>query len=76
MARQSIFWFINLANKVLVANRWKSLSALPTRDELLALIDLRPDAITQFAKIIRSEPSTFPAIPSWNGSTTKYEKQK
>lgn len=76
MARQSIFWFISLANKVLVANRGKSLSSLPTRDELLALIDLRPDAITRFAKIIRSEPSTFPAIPSWSSSVTRPEKQK
>jgi hypothetical protein len=76
MARQSNFWFINLANKVLAANRGESLSSLPTRDELLALIDLRPDAIIQFAKIIRSEPSSFPALPSWSGSVTRPEKQK
>ncbi|MBU6433640.1 MAG: hypothetical protein KJS98_10030, partial [Nitrospirae bacterium] len=67
---------INLASKVFASNRKKSLSALPTRNELLALIDLKPDTITRFAKIIRSEPSTFPAISSWNGPTMKHEKQK
>ena len=61
MSRRSLLWFINLANKVLVTNRGKDLSALPTRNELLALIDLRPDALTRLAKIIRSMPSTFPA---------------
>lgn len=76
MSRQSLLWFINLANKVLTTNRKKNLSALPTRNELLALIDLRPDAITRFAKIIRSEPSTFPAISSWSGPMTRHEKQK
>ncbi|MBU6482988.1 MAG: hypothetical protein KGS09_20910 [Nitrospirae bacterium] len=76
MSRQSLLWFINLASKVFASNRKKSLSALPTRNELLALIDLKPDTITRFAKIIRSEPSTFPAISSWNGPTMKHEKQK
>ena len=76
MSRQSLLWFINLASKVFSSNRKKSLSALPTRNELLALIDLRPDAITRFAKIIRSEPSTFPATPSWNSRTTRLEKKK
>lgn len=60
MSRRSLLWFINLANKVLVTNRGKDLSALLTRNELLALIDLRPDALTRLAKIIRSMPSTFP----------------
>lgn len=60
MARQSLLWFINLANKVLVTDRGKDLSAL-TRNELLALIDLKPNAITRLAKIIRSMPSRFPA---------------
>ena len=76
MARQSLLWFLSLANKVLAANREKSLSAIPTRNELLALIDLGPDAITRLAKIIRSEPSTFPASSSWSGPTVRSEKQK
>lgn len=76
MSRQFLLWFINLANKFLPPTEKNNLSALPTRNELLALIDLRPDAITRFAKIIRSEPSTFPAISSWSGPTTRHEKQK
>ena len=76
MARRSLLWFLNLANKVLAANRRESLSAIPTRNELLALIDLRPDAITRLAKIIRSEPPTFPASSSWSGPTARSEKQK
>lgn len=76
MARQSLLWFLNLTNKVLSTNRETSLSAIPARNELLALIDLRPDAITRLAKIIRSEPSTFPAISSWSGPTARSDKQK
>lgn len=65
MARQSLLWFINLANKAIATNRGKSHSNLPKRDELLALIDLRPDASARLAKIIRSVPSTFPIVPTW-----------
>ncbi len=76
MSWRSLLWFVNLANKVLVTNRGKNLSAIPTRNELLALIDLTPDAITRLAKIIRSEPSTFPANSSWSDQTVRSEKQK
>jgi hypothetical protein len=76
MSRRSLLWFINLANKALVTNRGKNLSALPTRKQLLALIDLGPDAITKLSKIIRSAPSTFPTILSWSDPTIKHEKQK
>lgn len=76
MARKSLLWFLHLTNKTLSTNRGKNRSGIPNREELLALIDLRADATTRLAKIIRSAPPTFPAIPSWSDPTIKYEEQK
>ena len=70
MSRQSLLWVLNLANRVLLANRGKARSTLPTRNQLLALIDLSlgPAAITKIEKIIRTLPPTFPTILSWTDS--------
>lgn len=76
MSRRSLLWVLNLANKILITNRGKDPSTLPTRNQLLALIDisLGPAAITKIEKILRTLPATFPKISSWNDPLVEYEE--
>lgn len=71
MARRSLLWFINLANKFPLKSHNATDRTIPTREELLTLVDISPDRISLLTKAIRSMPSTFPVVATWTNPATE-----
>jgi hypothetical protein len=64
MARQTALWMLSYLNHVL-SECEKNKAELPTRDNLLAVLNLDEKSRTQTANILACLPSTFPRVPSW-----------
>lgn len=65
MARRCLLWFLNLAQVAISAGSANHLVDFPKRQEIMALIDLDPDATSRMAKVIASAPPGFPSIGEW-----------
>jgi DNA primase len=65
LARRCLLWFLNLAQLVIHACSTDLPDGIPKREEIMALIDLDPNAIDRMAKVIALAPHVFPAIKEW-----------
>lgn len=65
LARRCLLWFLNLAQLVIQACSTDLPDGIPKREEIMALIDLDPNAIDRMAKVIALAPPVFPAIKAW-----------
>lgn len=64
MARQTTLWMLSYLNHIL-SEAEKNKTELPTRDNLLAVLNLDEKSRTQTANILACLPNTFPRVPSW-----------
>ena len=65
LARRCLLWFLNLAQLVIHGCSTDLPDGIPKREEIMALIDLDPNAIDRMAKVITLAPPVFPAIKEW-----------
>jgi hypothetical protein len=65
LARRCLLWFLNLAQLAIHACSTDLPDGIPKRQEIMALIDLDPNAIDRMAKVIALAPPVFPAIKEW-----------
>jgi len=64
MARQTTLWMLSYLKHIL-SEAEKNKTELPTRDNLLAVLNLDEKSRTQTANILACLPNTFPRVPSW-----------
>jgi hypothetical protein len=64
MARQTALWMLSYLNHVLNEFEKNKLDP-PTRDNLLAVLNLDKKSRTQTANILTCLPNSFPRVPSW-----------
>ncbi len=64
-ARCSLLWFLSFLESIAKTGKHSTSTSLPTREEILAVIDSRPEAIVRLAKLLQSAPSSFPAVKTW-----------
>ena len=64
MARQTALWMLSYLNHILSECENNQVEP-PTRENLLAVLNLNKNSRTQTANILACLPDTFPRVPSW-----------
>jgi len=65
MARQTTLWMLSYLNYIL-SECEKNKTELPTRNNLLAVLNLDEKSRAQLANILTCLPNMFPRVPSWD----------
>jgi hypothetical protein len=63
LARRTLVWFMNYADHVLHETRQDS--ALPTREELLGVLDLNTESRQRVKHLLEILPPDFPNTSDW-----------
>jgi len=66
LARRTLLWFLHYLNYIQARfSSSQPTKGIPTREEILALIDLDPDSRVRIAQLVENLPSEFPYVSEW-----------